>query len=89
MQRVPRAGQKPPVPSPAPISRSGSRAASSYAGVAWPWCMLSMAKRRGAEDRRPLAAARRHVQAHHLDGLRPGEVYTNPRTSKSYSPQQE
>lgn len=41
---------------------------------------------RAAEEQRPGAAAPQHVQVHQLDGLGPGEVYTNPRTSKSHSP---
>lgn len=43
----------------------------------------------GSRRQIPLAAACKHIQMHHLDGLRPGEVHTNPHASKSYSPQQE
>lgn len=52
MQRLPRAGHKPLLPSPAPIDRSGSRAPSSDADTAQLPCVLGTAERRGAEDRR-------------------------------------
>jgi len=90
VQRLSRVGHEAPVLSPAPITWTGSRAASSCAGTARPWCMLSMGKRRGAEDRRPFGAVCWHIQVHHLDVFGPGEVYRHQQSaSTGHSPQQE